>query len=152
MQKVIIWRYPHHTLTNLECKPESRNGKLSFDRSIGYFCSIRHFCCPIRHSDSIIHRFRFMNHSRFIRHSCCSIRHSDSSLSITLDALSTSSIKKSTLPIGSVVLFHIYFTARMKMRSLSYSGASSVKSDVTSTSLKPMSRSQVIYCSIGNVR
>lgn len=145
MQKVIIWRYPHHTLTNLECKPESRNGKLSFDRSIGYFCSIRH-------SDSIIHRFRFMNHSRSIRHSCCSIRHSDSSLSITLDALSTSSIKKSTLPIGSVVLFHIYFTARMKMRSLSYSGASSVKSDVTSTSLKPMSRSQVIYCSIGNVR
>ncbi len=94
MQKVIIWRYPHHTLTNLECKPESRNGKLSFDRSIGYFCPIRHFCCPIRHSDSIIHRFRFMNHSRSIRHSCCSIRHSDSSLSITLDALSTSSIKK----------------------------------------------------------
>ena len=137
MQKVIIWRYPHHTLTNLECKPESRNGKLSFDRSIGYFCSIRHFCCPIRHSDSNIHRFRFMNHS---------------SLSITLDALSTSSIKKIHTTNRQCGTFHIYFTARMKMRSLSYSGASPVKSDVTSTSLKPMSRSQVIYCSIGNVR
>lgn len=44
MQKVIIWRYPHHTLTNLDCKPEREKEKLSFDRSTGDFCgSIRHF-------------------------------------------------------------------------------------------------------------
>ncbi len=148
MQKVIIWRYPHHTLTNLDCKPESRDGKLSFDRSIGYFCgSIRHFCGSIRHFDY------FILHPRcFIRHFCCAIRHFRDSIRHfdyfihrfrfypSPSMLSPpASQKKSTLPIGSVVLSHIYFTARMKMRSLSYSGASSVKSDVTSRSLKPMS-------------
>ena len=139
MQKVIIWRYPHHTLTNLDCKPEREKEKLSFDRSIGDFCgSIRHFA-------TLSVTFAILS----ITFAILSIT---LALSVILSPPSTSSTKKSTLPIGSVVLFLIYFTARIKIRSLSYSGASSVKSDVTSTSLKPISRSQVIYCSIGNVR
>lgn len=76
-----------------------------------------------------------------IDHVCLSIHHSR-----------VLSIKRATLLLEQCGSFLIYFKARIKIRSLSYSGASSVKSAVISTWPKPMSCNQVIYCSIEKVR
>ncbi len=68
MQKVIIWRYPHHTLTNKDCKPQSWNESFHLIAQLVIFAvlSVAFAVLPVNLT----------------------------TLSVTLNALSTSSTKK----------------------------------------------------------